>query len=129
MTVYRTRESRFERARRTLADWPWIVRAGAALALAIVLMLVAVPANAGDQMVYTSGELSVTLTKGDCLVPPVGVAIAQAGAPEVFAAVIRIGSTEIAGCWGLADDKVLVGDEFGRAGFIEFAEFRAKPAI
>jgi hypothetical protein len=86
------------------------------------------PVTAGPQMVYQGETMSVTLMLADCDIPALANGLRQVPSltpPKM--AVIRHGPTEIPACWGTAEDKVLLGDILGNAGFIPMDAFKAQP--
>lgn len=95
----------------------------------LIFLLLSVPAAAG-QMVHKSGDLTITLLPAPCPIPALTDAIRQAESEvPARAAIVKIGATEIPGCWGVHGDKVLVGDVFGNGGFILMKDFKEEHGV
>ena len=91
----------------------------------LALLLATMPAFAGDQMVYKSDRITVHLTMNACDIAPLTQALIAAESetpPRV--AIILYGQTEVPGCWGSLQDKVLIADVLGAAGFILKESFK-----
>lgn len=95
-----------------------------AILCAALAAALCVPALA-SQAVYKNGGLTITLLKSECSVPQIAQALKDAGAtmPAALAIVSDHGSNTLA-CWAVYEDKVLIGDVLGNAGFVLMKDFK-----
>lgn len=96
----------------------------------LAILLAAMPAFAGDQMIYKGGGVTVHLTLAPCSIEPLTKALiaAESETPPMVA-IILYGQTEVPGCWGSLEDKVLLADVLGAAGFIPKKSFKPERGV
>jgi len=81
--------------------------------IALALLLAASPAFA---IQFVDGDLTVKLSDAECQNPMLLMSLAQFGA--VKAATVTYAGTTVGACWAETEGKVILADDFGRAGFI-----------
>lgn len=83
-----------------------------------------------DAAVYKNGDLSITLLSGACDVPPLSDALTAAESQiPPKRAIIRMGQKEVPACWGVFEQKVLIADVLGNAGFVLMKDFKDDPGV
>jgi hypothetical protein len=82
-----------------------------------------------QEMHYAGDGLHIRLMLADCDIPPIASALKQESMTPPKMAVIKSGDVEVSGCWGTHEDKVLLADVWGRAGFIPMSAFKPSPGI
>lgn len=85
-------------------------------------------------MVYKTGDLTIRLQESECSIPQLAQALEDGEKTKAKNATITAkGTGEIPGCWLVYEDaegqKVLIGDVFGRGGYIMQKDFRAEPGV
>ncbi len=95
-----------------------------------ILLFFALPVFAGDEMVYSNGNVTVRLTLEACTLPVIAAGLIEAESKTPpRKAYVTYGKTEIIACWGSGEGKVLLGDELGNGGFISMADFKKAESI
>lgn len=83
-----------------------------------------------EEAVYKGEGVTVRLSQEACRHPVLAAVLTEAGIEgKARTATVVLSGMEIPGCWGVFEDKVLLGDLAGNAGFVLLKDFKPSPGV